>query len=61
MMRYSRIIISLSVFLIMLMTFECARTPAPVLEPRMTFGSDEAKWFANTMKKMTLEEKVGQL
>jgi beta-glucosidase-like glycosyl hydrolase len=27
----------------------------------MTFGSAEAKWVANTMKKMTLEEKVGQL
>ena len=60
-MRYSRIIISLSVFMIMLMTFECARTPAPALEPRMTFGSVEAKWVANTMEKMTLEEKVGQL
>lgn len=61
MMRYSRIIISLSVFLIILMTFECAKTPAPVLAPAMTFGSEEAKWVANTMEKMTLEEKVGQL
>ena len=61
MMRYSRIIISLSIFIIILMTFECAKTPAPALEPRMTFGSDEAKWVANTMEKMALEEKVGQL
>ncbi len=44
-----------------LLTFECAKTPAPALEPRMTFGSEEAKWVANTMEKMTLEEKVGQL
>jgi beta-N-acetylhexosaminidase len=61
MMRYSRLLISLSVFFIILMTFECAKTPTPALEPRMVFGSDEAKWVANTMGKMTLEEKVGQL
>jgi beta-N-acetylhexosaminidase len=61
MMRYSRLLVSLSIFFIILMTFECAKTPAPALEPRMTFGSAEAKWVANTMEKMTLEEKVGQL
>lgn len=61
MINYSRIVVGFSVFLIILMTFECAKTPPPSLEPRMTFGSDEAKWVANTMEKMTLEEKVGQL
>lgn len=60
-MRYSRICVSFSLVLVILITFECARKPAPALEPKMTFGSDEAKWVANTMKKMTLKEKIGQL
>lgn len=61
MMKNSRIFIGLSIFVIILMTFECAKTPPPALEPGMTFGSAEAKWVTNTMKTMTLEEKVGQL
>ncbi|MEE9501087.1 MAG: glycoside hydrolase family 3 N-terminal domain-containing protein [Candidatus Aminicenantaceae bacterium] len=61
MIKYSRIFIGFSIFLVILIAFECAKTPTPALEPRMTFGSDEAKWVGNTMEKMTLEEKVGQL
>jgi beta-glucosidase-like glycosyl hydrolase len=61
MVNNSRIFIGLSIFIVILMTFECAKTPPPALEPGMTFGSAEAKWVANTMKEMTLEEKVGQL
>jgi beta-N-acetylhexosaminidase len=61
MIKYSRIIIGFSVFLVILIAFECARTPAPALEPKMTYGAVEAKWVGNTMEKMTLEEKIGQL
>jgi beta-glucosidase-like glycosyl hydrolase len=61
MIKNSRIFVALSIFVVILLTFECAKTPAPILEPGMTFGSAEAKWVANTMKEMTLEEKVGQL
>jgi beta-N-acetylhexosaminidase len=60
-MHYSRIFIGLSIFVVILMTFECAKTPAPIIEPGMTFGSAEAKWVANTLERMTLGEKVGQL
>jgi beta-N-acetylhexosaminidase len=61
MIKYSRMIIGFSVFLVILIAFECARTPAPALEPKMTYGAVEAKWVGNTMEKMTLEEKIGQL
>lgn len=60
-MKNSRIFVGLSIFIVILMTFECTKTPPPALEPGMTFGSAEAKWVANTMKEMTIEEKVGQL
>jgi beta-N-acetylhexosaminidase len=61
MIKNSRVFIGFSIFVVILMTFECAKTPAPVFEPGMTFGSAEAKWVANTMKDLTLEEKVGQM
>lgn len=61
MIKYSRSIIGLSVFFVILIAFECAKTPPPALEAKMSFGRDEAKWVAHTMEKMTLEEKVGQL
>lgn len=32
-----------------------------VTKSRLSFGSEETKWAAKTMKKMTLEEKIGQM
>lgn len=37
----------------------CARTPGPVTAPTLSAG--DPGWVARTLKKMTLEEKVGQL
>jgi len=37
----------------------CARMPAPSAAPRL--ASPDAGWVARTLKKMTIEEKVGQL
>jgi beta-N-acetylhexosaminidase len=37
----------------------CARTPAPGTAPRL--GAPDGGWVARTMKKMTVEEKAGQL
>jgi beta-N-acetylhexosaminidase len=45
--------------LIVLLVSSCARVPAPAAAPRLAAPS--AGWVARTLKKMTVEEKVGQL
>lgn len=37
----------------------CARIPAPAAAPRL--GAPDAGWVAKTLKKMTIEEKIGQM
>ncbi len=44
---------------IVVLGVSCARTPAPAMAPALSAG--DPGWVAKTLKKMTLEEKVGQL
>ncbi|MFC2164570.1 glycoside hydrolase family 3 N-terminal domain-containing protein, partial [Acidobacteriota bacterium] len=32
-----------------------------IVEPKMTYGPDEAKWVRKTLENMTIEEKIGQM
>ncbi len=45
--------------LIVLLVSSCARVPAPGTSPRL--AAPDPGWVARTLKKMTVEEKVGQL
>jgi len=45
-------------FFLVILAATCARV---VVKPGLTFGSSEAKWVDKTLKKMTLEEKIGQM
>ncbi|MGZ5423355.1 MAG: glycoside hydrolase family 3 protein [Candidatus Aminicenantales bacterium] len=45
--------------LLVLAASSCARIPAPAASPRLT--TPDAGWVARTLKKMTIEEKVGQM
>ena len=45
--------------LILLFVSSCARVPAPGTSPRLT--APDGGWVARTLKKMTIEEKIGQL
>jgi beta-N-acetylhexosaminidase len=45
--------------LILLLVSGCARVPAPETAPRLAVP--DAGWVARTLKRMTIEEKVGQL
>jgi beta-N-acetylhexosaminidase len=45
--------------LVVLFVSSCARVPAPVSTPRLV--APDAGWVGRTLRKMTLEEKVGQM
>ncbi len=45
-------------FFLVVLTATCARV---VVKPSLTFGPSEAKWVEKTLRKMTLEEKIGQM
>ena len=45
-------------FFLVILAATCARV---VVKPGLTFGPSEAKWVDKTLKKMTLEEKIGQM
>ncbi|UCC40568.1 MAG: glycoside hydrolase family 3 C-terminal domain-containing protein [Candidatus Aminicenantes bacterium] len=45
-------------FFLFILAATCARV---VVEPGLTFGPSEAKWVEKTLRKMTLEEKIGQM
>lgn len=47
-----------SIVLILLLAM-CASKA--VLEPKLSYGPDEAKWVRKTLEKMTLAEKIGQM
>ncbi len=44
---------------IVVLGVSCARTPGPAMAPSLSAG--DPGWVARTMKRMTLEEKIGQL
>ena len=45
-------------FFLIILAATCARV---AVKPRLTFGPSEAKWVEKTLRKMTLDEKIGQM
>jgi len=49
---------SFLLFFFLFLTINCTRG---VIEPRLSFGSSEARWARKVLSRMTLEEKIGQM